>query len=577
MLTTALRWCRRQWWKLLLGGAGLLLLLLGIAVYGLRYGFVPLPQAPDGFKLPYPPPGAVAYHDATNGWAVVRNAPKRTFVLGWADPLVALALGEPITVINHGQAPPELARDDWTERDIGETVLHGSRELANWIATSDAAPACFDRLSQLLRCPECFACKLVLSTNTDSADIPEFGDALDGSSDLALFLGACALEQGQPVAAMDYLTTVFSMEAASWLITGGTVFGSARALDLVNLACQSEGELGRAEGVHLLDALDQTARSLPSLEETFVAAAWFDLPRETARFGFIRDETFPTWGDWAEDVVGDLEHAWVRLPELGKAVWGRLMGVEREGSLFGILHLDMAQWAMSGWGTLAVQVACPADIRRVTTAAVSEGLARLRTVEDRTYRSLSVAERESRGAFRPPWWMCFSQPVAWRWHADAFSTAPFARAREQFLWRVGTARLMLALRLHRDATGDWPETLEALVPSYLDHLPGEPDLGRAFRYRRVGTQWVLWLRDLGRDPDDWLFSGTAFWSTRCLLGDWRSRLHEVGSAAFFDDTPNLDDLLALLPAGAGEVKPGAEPPFPPMDEAMMRRYGLLPP
>ena len=47
------------------------------------------------------------------------------------------------------------------------------------------------------------------------------------------------------------------------------------------------------------------------------------------------------------------------------------------------------------------------------------------------------------------------------------------------------AQVALAIRRYRDAKKQLPESLEELVPEYLEQIPHDPYDGRPIRYRRV--------------------------------------------------------------------------------------------
>ncbi len=57
-----------------------------------------------------------------------------------------------------------------------------------------------------------------------------------------------------------------------------------------------------------------------------------------------------------------------------------------------------------------------------------------------------------------------------------------ASAYSQVYLKIRAAAVMAALELHRNRYGDYPETLEALVPEFLDRLPVDPFNGEAMRY-----------------------------------------------------------------------------------------------
>ncbi len=81
--------------------------------------------------------------------------------------------------------------------------------------------------------------------------------------------------------------------------------------------------------------------------------------------------------------------------------------------------------------------------------------------------------------------------------------------------RIRAAAIMAALELHRDRYGDYPETLEALVPEFLPQVPADPFDGEAMRYeiRDLDGRRVLLVYSVGdgtsrsRDIDHSSFPG----------------------------------------------------------------------
>jgi len=57
--------------------------------------------------------------------------------------------------------------------------------------------------------------------------------------------------------------------------------------------------------------------------------------------------------------------------------------------------------------------------------------------------------------------------------------------------RVVLARVALALRVHHQSAGTFPETIEALVPARLKSIPVDPFTGRSPLYRRAGQDSCL--------------------------------------------------------------------------------------
>ncbi|MBI5093569.1 MAG: hypothetical protein HZB26_14140 [Candidatus Hydrogenedentes bacterium] len=62
-----------------------------------------------------------------------------------------------------------------------------------------------------------------------------------------------------------------------------------------------------------------------------------------------------------------------------------------------------------------------------------------------------------------------------------------------------TTELRLALALYRADHGEYPATLEALAPNYLERLPNLPGPARDFRYLREGSDYWLFAEAPGPD------------------------------------------------------------------------------
>ncbi len=75
-----------------------------------------------------------------------------------------------------------------------------------------------------------------------------------------------------------------------------------------------------------------------------------------------------------------------------------------------------------------------------------------------------------------------------------------AIASEQFLQRREAARAAIAVELHRQATGRFPEDLSELVPAFLDRVPEDRFTGEPLLYRVVDGKAVVYSR--GPDLDD---------------------------------------------------------------------------
>ena len=76
------------------------------------------------------------------------------------------------------------------------------------------------------------------------------------------------------------------------------------------------------------------------------------------------------------------------------------------------------------------------------------------------------------------------------------------------LTAIQSARVSLALERYRLATGDLPDTLDQLVPSYLDAVPIDPFDGNSLRYKLLDSGCVVYSvdedgRDDGAKSDEW--------------------------------------------------------------------------
>lgn len=141
-------------------------------------------------------------------------------------------------------------------------------------------------------------------------------------------------------------------------------------------------------------------------------------------------------------------------------------------------HLRRPLQALAVWVQEAV--AREADFERIWQA--------------RQGRMLGMAAgREASGfAARPPEWLRrLDRPAVW--NSTWYLPRPDAVLEELggFLATVEACRLTLALRLHRDRKGDWPDSLEHLTPDILTAVPVDPLTGGPFGYRREGSGWRL--------------------------------------------------------------------------------------
>jgi len=84
-------------------------------------------------------------------------------------------------------------------------------------------------------------------------------------------------------------------------------------------------------------------------------------------------------------------------------------------------------------------------------------------------------------------------------------------------------RAGLACRIHKGRTGQYPESLEALVPGLLDEVPIDPFTGKSFVYRRDGEGFIVYSLGSNRKDD----GGRSTWEiTQVVMekdDDWTWR------------------------------------------------------
>lgn len=143
--------------------------------------------------------------------------------------------------------------------------------------------------------------------------------------------------------------------------------------------------------------------------------------------------------------------------------------------------------------------------RVLRAAALEEGDAAWRRVA----ALVPGPDPELRDAEEAAWalWRGLEHPLV-RNHLCSVPIVLRQAARVQTSWRL--ARTALALRLHADVHGRFPDRLEALVPAFLPAVPRDPWTGRPLRYVAVppARVWSVGpdrVDDEGKpsdDPDD---------------------------------------------------------------------------
>ncbi len=174
-----------------------------------------------------------------------------------------------------------------------------------------------------------------------------------------------------------------------------------------------------------------------------------------------------------------------------------------------VIFIDMMEWARSGSGGGMVTVTGPPGspaaflqslwsyVPAVPELDESNGLdvfnAIIEAVDAPDVETLKRAKAAQGGAATLPWYAAIS-----RMTIPSFST--FVG-----LWIRGVAdsralRAGLACERHRLATGAWPETLDDLVPRYLEAVPIDPFDGKPIRYAHIEEGIKVW--SIGEDLAD---------------------------------------------------------------------------
>jgi len=119
-----------------------------------------------------------------------------------------------------------------------------------------------------------------------------------------------------------------------------------------------------------------------------------------------------------------------------------------------------------------------------------------------------------RPASADPFFAIFVLPKARQMIDDAFSQYPAVQT------ALNEALLACALERHRLAHGQFPETLDALVPRFIERLPHDLIAAQPFKYRRTEDgQFVLY--SIGRDRvDDGGVTGSDSGRWFSDTGDW---------------------------------------------------------
>lgn len=193
------------------------------------------------------------------------------------------------------------------------------------------------------------------------------------------------------------------------------------------------------------------------------------------------------------------------------------------------------------------------DLDHMHRAYVSGVLARLRIgqTNEAIAWAQEIRDRQSRN-----WFTRLDRPRAW---SIPFMTGSPAGLLERMHWqevRTESCRLTLALKLHKETHGAWPDSLSQLEPDILPKIPRNPFSGQPFHYRRTEGEYLFASVGPKNQSPDWLLS------TNRLTAHDGSRWQVFSS---------VDPALKLA-----EWQRHQSPSTLTMDLRMLLRYGLLP-
>lgn len=548
-----LRKLLRAWKKILLGGLAFGLLATSLLLFGLRYGFTPLPEPPPGFAIAYPLPDTVPIEQATSGWRFAREMP-------------VVSPGASANIARSRQLIQLLGRIDWSAAFTGARLSPESFDnLCQQFETFLPADVDLTALRTILRQPEAF--RPLLARSGTRAELTQQVSSVLCLRGYALALAGRAYWQNDPTLGLEYLACALQI-GVQQRYTASTL-GLANLWHTILLRAEP---IGQETGLRLLGELDRIAASWPSLEAATTEDVLGNVIRmaEAQPFGM-------TWSDYRSELHEIVDAAWNNVKELPHALWAQTFGVGGPQPSFNsgsnlVRAIDVTLQYLSARLTRFE------DVEQVQKAWLAEMLELIRDGKvyetSRFYRDFDA---------RPGWLRPFDRPLVWESGRHLPDPVRLQESHLTFRRQIRSLKLLLALRVFRQQNGHWPDQLSNLVPDILPELPRVSVLEEPFRYRRHGEHWVLWIPDAARrDPQDWAFDGTEIWSVReaDLSDRWRVHLKAEGFANFFGDESNLNDLAALLPEGAGDLQPdplAARELLPVMDVRMMQRYGLLPP
>lgn len=446
------RWLRRG--TLAVGTA--LALLMVLILWGWRYGFTRLPKLVVEVQLPevemldwdaLPPDCA---------WGPVRELAEHSDIQTWW---------------RQSETLRELTASAWIEE--GAINRDGVLILSNWLAAKPPVEAAFDRMLAAPRPPPARG-------TLESADRTL---RLLGWVPLARAVIACpdAGDAGQSEAALRHLITGFAFYAR---LTPQSDFA---AIFDERGPREVDATLGRAfRGLVLHGPTLEPAVGRALLEELHRVTNGI-LPFEAAyalRVQRAREERDADRRDLAADVRRALSWCAFALrrdvADVGKATgsWFGSGSFELPPTFKAAGHLRRPLSALAVWAQEAV--AREVDFESIWRVRLERSLAAVVKPDSPTIPTRS-----------PEWLRWLDRPAVWNSTRHLPRPDTVLSELGEFLGTVEACRLALALRLYQNRAGDWPDSLEQLVPDLLPAVPVDALSGKPLRYRREGTGWRL--------------------------------------------------------------------------------------
>lgn len=470
---------------------GVVGLLLGVTLYGWRYGFTELPALPREWALDEEILFAPADLPATNFWY-----PLRTLARAWIQ-----AAPAPVHRPESARFPGTLTLS--RSGGPGELMKHLSAKAppseAELEATLQAALAAPDRRPpRELRVEDGLGMEALLAY-------------LDREA-------AAAREAGDPARVLECRVVTWQLHAALVPAPEFAGFFDERGLEMLNatlaapfrrqvltgppLAPDAARRLlaGLAEaGRRVASPAEAYARQVLRLAEVWRAARvanWSRVTRAARVAGMlIRQDTIGLFGEVLDRISG----------------WRR----RAEPNYHGAAHLLRPLGELVT--ILQVSVARAGDFDRMERAclgAILSGPGGLFHAPTSIPFPLLGPGAEPR-----PWWLrALDRPAVWRLPRLLPPPEPVRESWRQWRLYLESCRLTLALRGYRDQHGRWPERLEALVPEWLEAVPEDPFApGTPLRYACTGESWQFWSAGAEREafagsggPQQWVFRSTEF-------------------------------------------------------------------